>query len=83
LPVIVSDIPATREIVEQAGCGFVVANDDAKGLREALAGLAADEEAARAMGSRGRAAVSRHYNWERDAAALLDLHESLFRGASV
>jgi len=46
----------SADTVRQAGCGLTVRTGDADGLVEALTRLAADPEAARAMGERGRAA---------------------------
>ena len=75
LPVVTSDLPASKAIVEQAGCGIAVGHGDARALRAALAMLSADARAARAMGLRGRAAVARQYNWARDSAALIALYD--------
>ena len=81
LPIVTSDLPASKAIVEQAGCGLVVAPGDARVLQQALLKLA-DGEAAAAMGRHGRAAVARDYNWTDDAAALVVLYERLSaRGA--
>jgi glycosyltransferase involved in cell wall biosynthesis len=77
LPVITSDLPVSRKIVEQAGCGLVVAHGDSEALTGALSQLAGDSTQAEAMGSRGRAAASRLYNWEGDAARLIELYEHL------
>jgi hypothetical protein len=77
LPVVTSDLPVSSEIVEQARCGVVVAHGDSRALKEALLLLAGDGTQARVMGSRGLAAVSRLYNWEHDAARLIELYEHL------
>jgi glycosyltransferase involved in cell wall biosynthesis len=77
LAVITSDLPKSKEIVEAAGCGFSVAIPDRKGLAEKLSMLAADPEQAIALGLAGRVAVSRDYNWEDDAAKLVDLYREL------
>jgi glycosyltransferase involved in cell wall biosynthesis len=77
LPVIASDLPVSREIVEQAGCGIVVAHGDSQALTGALSQLASDSAEARAMGMRGLAAASRLYNWDHDAARLVELYERL------
>ena len=81
LPVITSDLPVAKEIVEQARCGLVIAHGDSQALTVALRQLAGNGAEARAMGSRGLAAASRLYNWEDDAARLVDLYERLSPGA--
>jgi hypothetical protein len=74
LPVITSDLPKSREIVETAGCGFSVSLDDPKALQNRLAMLAADPVRAIEIGLAGRAAVRRDYNWAHDAAELANLY---------
>src|SRR5471032_1027065 len=41
LPVVTSDLPASKAIVDQAECGLVVTNNDPQVLKEALSRLAA------------------------------------------
>lgn len=74
LAVITSDLPKSKEIVEQAGCGFVVSIADRRTLVERLSFLAANPQCAQELGQAGQAAVSRNYNWEHDAAELRKLY---------
>ena len=74
LPVISSDLPKSKEIVEAAGCGFVVSLDDRAALLDSLSWLADDPRRAIALGLAGRAAVTRNYNWQHDAAELNRLY---------
>jgi glycosyltransferase involved in cell wall biosynthesis len=78
LAVVTSDLPKSREIVEAAGCGFSVSLDDRKALTDKLLMLAADPQRAIELGLAGRAAVSRDYNWEDDAAELKNLYREMF-----
>jgi len=68
VPVIVTDMPGQADIVRQAGCGVVVAPGDPDSIAAAVALLAADPAAARAMGVRGREAVVERYSWDASAA---------------
>ena len=77
LAVITSDLPKSKEIVEAAGCGFSVPINDRRGLIDKLSMLAADPQRAIRLGLAGRAAVSRDYNWENDAAKLTNLYQEL------
>jgi glycosyltransferase involved in cell wall biosynthesis len=77
LPVITSDLPKSREIVETADCGCSVSLDNPKALVDELAMLAADPSRATTLGLAGRAAVSRDYNWEHDAAELGELYREI------
>lgn len=77
LPVITSDLPKTREIVEAAGCGFVVSLKDRKSLLDCLSALADDPGQAIGLGLAGRAAVARTFSWQHDAAELNRLYAGL------
>lgn len=77
LPVIASDFPVWREIVEGARCGLVVDPLDVDALAEALRRLLQNPDEAAEMGRRGRAAVLEQYDWEREARALLAFYARL------
>ena len=77
IPVVASDLPQVREVVEGAGCGVVVDTTRPAAIAEAIERLAADPEEARAMGRRGRAAVQERYNWREAAAVLLRAYAGL------
>jgi glycosyltransferase involved in cell wall biosynthesis len=67
LPVVASDIPENRELVEECG-GFLVPVGDAAALAEILRRLAADPELARRTGEHARNQVRRLFDWDRIAA---------------
>jgi len=56
------------DLIEKAGCGIVVAPEDATALRGGVQKLAANAELASALGNSGRAYVVEHF----DRAAILD-----------
>lgn len=66
LPVITSDLPKSKAIVEAGGSA--VPCDDPKVLADALLMLAADPARAIELGLAGRTAVSKDFNREHDAA---------------
>jgi glycosyltransferase involved in cell wall biosynthesis len=76
-PVVVSDFPLWRGIVERAGCGLLVDPEDVDAIAAAAAWLLEHEEEAAAMGRRGRAAVLEEYDWSSEARTLLTVYESL------
>jgi glycosyltransferase involved in cell wall biosynthesis len=78
LPVITSDLPKSKEIVEAAGCGFSVSLDDPKAVTDQLSMLVSNPGRAIELGLAGRAAVSRDYNWEHDAAELKTVYCEIF-----
>lgn len=79
LPVVASDFPLWRDIVEGAGCGLVVYPLDPVAIAEALAHLLAHPAEAEAMGKRGQLASRQRYHWAPEGARLLELYQRLLR----
>lgn len=77
LPVIASDFPLWRRIVEGAGCGLLVDPLDPNAIAQAMSWILDHPEEAAAMGERGRKAVIESYNWEREAEKLVALYRFL------
>jgi glycosyltransferase involved in cell wall biosynthesis len=77
LPVVASDLPAWRAIVQGAGAGLVVDPRDDRAIGQALAQLLSSPDEAARMGRAGRAAAIAHYSWDGEAAKLLGLYERL------
>ena len=77
LPVIASDFPLWREIVEGAGCGLLVDPLDPDAIAGAMQWLLENPEDAEGMGRRGREAVEATYNWEPEAEKLIGLYQQL------
>lgn len=71
LPVIASDFPVWRAIVEGANCGLLVDPLDDQAIAEAMRWILDHPEEAEAMGRRGRAAVEQQYNWDHEGNALI------------
>ena len=77
LPVIVSDFPLWRQIVEDAGCGLTVDPLDPQAIADAMQWILDHPAEAEAMGRRGRAAVEKRYNWETEAEKLVAIYNKL------
>jgi glycosyltransferase involved in cell wall biosynthesis len=77
IPVVASDLPQVRDVVEGTGCGVVVDTTRPEAIAAAIDRLVDDPDGARAMGRRGREAVEARYNWPRAAAALLRAYAGL------
>jgi glycosyltransferase involved in cell wall biosynthesis len=80
IPIIVSDFPYWRNIIEKHRCGLCVDPLNAKEIAEAIQWLADHPAEAREMGANGRLAVERDYNWQTEEKKLLALYERLLGG---
>jgi glycosyltransferase involved in cell wall biosynthesis len=77
IPVVASDLPQVRDVVEGAACGIVVDTTRPVAIAEAIDRLAYDRDESRAMGRRGREAVDARFNWSIAAAVLLRVYAGL------
>jgi len=79
LPVVASDIPALREVIEDRGSGFLVPRGAVEELVAAMRKLFDDRSLRTSMGDRGRSIFAERYRLERSAARMIDLYRSLAR----
>lgn len=77
IPVIASDFPLWRDIVEGNGCGLCVDPADPQAIARAIDHLLARPQLARSMGENGRRAVLNKYNWTVQARKLTDFYGAL------
>jgi len=80
LPVIASNFPLWKEIVEGNNCGICVDPLDPKEIAKAIKYLIDHPDEARKMGENGRKAVLEKYNWENESKKLLKLYGELLNG---
>jgi glycosyltransferase involved in cell wall biosynthesis len=77
LPVIASNFPILRQIVETEECGFCVDPLDPIQIAEAIRTLQNDPKLVQEMGQRGQRAVRDTYNWGLELPQLLGLYSEL------
>jgi glycosyltransferase involved in cell wall biosynthesis len=77
LPVVVSDFPLWRSIVEKRGCGRTFAPGEPEALAAAILDVLADPDRYAAMSAAGLAAVFERYGWDAEAAKLLQAYREL------
>ncbi|MFC5973875.1 glycosyltransferase family 4 protein [Halomarina salina] len=69
-PVLVSDVAPLARVVTDADCGVVVPAGDGEAVAARLTDLAGDAARRARLGTNGRAAVEKTYNWEREGGQL-------------
>ena len=77
LPVVISDLPAKRRLIEKNQNGILVDPLDEEKTAESIASLLRDAQEMNEMGKRGRDAFLREYNWEAIEERLIDLYKKL------
>lgn len=77
IPVVASDFPVWRAIVDDAGCGLLVDPENPAEIASAMCSLLADDQRAEAMGARGQQAVLNKYSWAAEAEKLNALYMDL------
>jgi len=77
VPVIASDFPLWRNIIDRAGCGICVNPMDPHAIAAAIDSLIENPARAREMGENGRKAVQDIYNWSIEEQKLFRLYERI------
>jgi glycosyltransferase involved in cell wall biosynthesis len=77
IPVIASDFPLWRSMIESIRCGILVDPLDPQAIANAISYLLTHDEEAEAMGKRGRAAIEAHFNWRFEERKLLAFYSSI------
>ena len=77
LPVIASDFPVWRKIIETHECGVLVDPSDVTAIAAAIDWMYQHPEQARAMGENGRHAIQSKLNWESEAEVLHKVYDAL------
>ena len=80
--VIVTDIPANREIVGNSGCGIYIASANPKEIARAIIHARNNRERLKEWGSYGRAITNEKYSWEKVAEDLDDYLLGLYEDSS-
>jgi len=80
-PIVTTDVPGCRDVIEPGVSGVLVPVRDARVLADAVAALAADPDLCRRMGAAGRALAEREFSLESVVQAHLAIYRGLLEGS--
>jgi glycosyltransferase involved in cell wall biosynthesis len=83
IPVVASDFPLWRSIIQGAGCGLLVDPFNVRDIAAAIEHLIRNPSEAEAMGQRGRSAAEEHFSWSNEEQVLLSFYSSLLPSREV
>jgi len=83
IPVIASDFPLWRSVIQGASCGILVNPFDTQAIAAAIEFLVANPREAETMGRRGRRAVETRFNWGIEEQTLLSFYSSMLPNHGV
>jgi glycosyltransferase involved in cell wall biosynthesis len=79
LPIITSNFPGLKKIVEENKCGLCVDPTDLQEIVSAIEYLVKNKEIAREFGKNGRLCVEKKYNWKKEGKKLIDLYRRILK----
>lgn len=79
LPVIASDFPIWKSIVEESKCGICVPNE-IEAIGKAIDYLYTHQDIGKQMGKAGRAGAIEKYNWKREEKKLISFYHRIEKG---
>lgn len=74
LPVVVTDFPNNKAIIEKKNCGICVDPENKNGVLRAISTILDSEEVANKMGENGKK-VANEFSWKNEEKNLLDLYK--------
>jgi glycosyltransferase involved in cell wall biosynthesis len=79
MPVVTSNFPIYKNVVETNDCGICVDPFNAQEIARAIGHLMLNDEEANRMGKNGRSAVEEEYNWKVEKNKMFNLYEGLLK----
>lgn len=77
IPIICSNFPTWRELVQNTGVGLCVDPTDLDAVESAVTRLATDGDLVQSMSRRGKELVRQRFNWSNEEKTLLGIYKSL------
>jgi glycosyltransferase involved in cell wall biosynthesis len=82
IPILASNFPVWKQLIEGHGVGLCVDPNDPKAIEDAVLWLHRHPDKAREMGDRGRQAIVSTFNWATQAERLIELYREILGGRS-
>lgn len=80
IPVIASDFPLWREVVEGNGCGICVNPESPKAIAKAIRFITENPNQAKEFAMNGLEAIREKYNWQAEQEKLFKVYEQVLEG---
>lgn len=77
IPVIASDFPVWRKIIEEADCGLMVNPKKPEEIAKAINYLNENPDEANRLGENGRKAAKEYYSWEQEEKKLIQFYREV------
>jgi glycosyltransferase involved in cell wall biosynthesis len=77
LPVLCSDFPLWKDIIEGNKCGVCVDPESPAAIAEGIKKIAGNVDSMKQMGQNAHEAIIHKYNWEKESKKLIDLYHNL------
>ena len=77
LPVVATDVPGFREVVDDGKTGDIVEKNNPEAIAEALEKLVLDSELRKIYGQRGRNKVEKLYNWDDNVNKMIEIYNNV------
>lgn len=77
LPVIGSNFPLWKSIIEANNCGICVDPSDSTAIADAINSIASNKALAKQMGDNGSRLVKEKYNWGHEEKKLINYYQQL------
>jgi len=77
LPMIASDLPIQKSIVEDVGCGLIADARSPEEIYKTMCWLFDHPDSAEKMGKAGQKAVKEKYNWEQEVQKLIAFYKTI------
>lgn len=79
LPVVASNFPLWKKIIESNNCGICVNPKEPKEVAKAIKYLIENPKKSREMGGNGKKAIFEKYNWQEESKKLLEVYGKLLK----